>query len=638
MFAAKSRLFSARERALATWSVVLRVWLCLVLLGVLASSVSAAERTFKFAWLSDTHVGSSTAADDLRASVNDINEMKDVRFVVVSGDVTEYGSLTQLKRAKEILDDLEVPYHILPGNHDTKWSESGATDFGRLWKADRFVFDHGGVRFIGLHQGPLMKMGDGHWAPQDVRWLETKLKSIKADQPVIFVTHYPVDTGIANWFVVLDMLKRHNVQVVLCGHGHSSRKLSFEGVPGVMGRSNLRAKQPVGGFNLVEVGPERMTFSERVTGQETKAPWHELPRLAGSNASSSNAWPRPDFSVNTRYPAVRPEWVFDSGWTISSSAAVYEDLGIVGDASGTVYGLALDSGQVRWRFKTRNAVYSTPEVAGSRVVVPSTDGRVYALDARTGRKLWQMKTPRPIVASPVADATTVYVGASDGTFRALDLATGKQRWEFNGVEGFVETRPLLYAGKVIFGAWDEQLYALDTQTGALAWKWRGDRRGDLLSPAACWPVGARDKVFIVAPDRQMTALEAATGRQVWRTGDYVVRESIGLSADSSRFYVRAMNDFIYAFNTSGDAPEKIWERNAGFGYDINSGMLRECQGMLFYGTKNGLLLALDAATGAIAWQHKLGTGVMNTVTPLSDTRVLVTDFDGKVALIRNRAP
>jgi len=151
-------------------------------------------------------------------------------------------------------------------------------------------------------------------------------------------------------------------------------------------------------------------------------------------------------------------------------------------------------------------------------------------------------------------------------------------------------------------------------------------------------VGARDKVFSVAPDRQMTAREAETGRQVWRTGDYVVRESIGLSADSSRFYVRAMNDFIYAFNTSGDAPEKIWERNAGFGYDINSGMLRECQGMLFYGTKNGLLLALDAATGAIAWQHKLGTGVMNTVTPLSDTRVLATDFDGKVAMIRNRAP
>ena len=56
-------------------------------------------------------------------------------------------------------------------------------------------------------------------------------------------------------------------------------------------------------------------------------------------------------------------------------------------------------------------------------------------------------------------------------------------------------------------------------------------------------------------------------------------------------------------------------------------------GVVFYGTKNDLLIALDAKTGALKWEHKLGTGVMNTVVPLSSTQVLTTDFDGKVALI-----
>ena len=131
----------------------------------------------------------------------------------------------------------------------------------------------------------------------------------------------------------------------------------------------------------------------------------------------------------------------------------------------------------------------------------------------------------------------------------------------------------------------------------------------------------------------MTAIDAKTGEQLWRTGNYEVRESIGLSQDQTRFYVRAMNNFFYAFSTAADHPDKLWEFNAGFGYDINSAMLVEKDGVVFYGTKNDLLIALDAKTGALKWEHKLGTGVMNTVVPLSSTRVLTTDFDGKVALV-----
>ena len=42
----------------------------------------------------------------------------------------------------------------------------------------------------------------------------------------------------------------------------------------------------------------------------------------------------------------------------------------------------------------------------------------------------------------------------------------------------------------------------------------------------------------------MTAIDAETGRQIWRTSNYMVRESIGISEDQSRFYVRAMQDSI----------------------------------------------------------------------------------------------
>src|ERR1035438_1471853 len=56
----------------------------------------------------------------------------------------------------------------------------------------------------------------------------------------------------------------------------------------------------------------------------------------------------------------------------------------------------------------------------------------------------------------------------------------------------------------------------------------------MYSPAACWPIAANGKVFIVAPDRVMTALDAKTGEQLWRASAYNVRESIGLSQNQTR--------------------------------------------------------------------------------------------------------
>jgi outer membrane protein assembly factor BamB len=528
---------------------------------------------------------------------------------------------------------------VVPGNHDCKWSESGATDFPRIWKEDRFMFEHNGFRFIAIHQGPLMKMGDGHWSPQDVHWLETTLKDLPdQQQPIIFITHYPISDEIANWYVVLDLLKKYNTQIVLCGHGHANHKLVFEGVPGVMGRSNLRVQAPVGGFNLAEVKDGVMTFSERANGRRTLPPWHSVVLEKHDYRADTNHYRRPDFSINDGNPAVKEKWAYSTGWTIASTPAVAKDLAIVGDASGTVYGFALDSGSIQWRFHTGNAVYSTPAIGNDLAVFASADGNVYALQAASGKELWRFKTDRPIVASPaiVTPSPTngsVYIGSSEGKFRALDLSSGKLLWQFDGLGGFVETRPLVYDGKVIFGAWDQYLYALDAKTGKLVWKWKGDKPGTLLSPAAGWPIAANGRVFIAAPDRKMTAIEARSGEQIWRTGTYVVRESTGLSEDQTRFYVRAMNDFFYAFSTSGTQPEKLWELNAGFGYDINSAMLVEKNGTVFYGTKNGLLFALDGKAGTIKWRHKLGVGVMNTVMPLSASQVLATDFDGKVVLV-----
>ena len=79
------------------------------------------------------------------------------------------------------------------------------------------------------------------------------------------------------------------------------------------------------------------------------------------------------------------------------------------------------------------------------------------------------------------------------------------------------TKPLIYEDKVIFGAWDNNLYALDKASGKELWKWNGNLTRMHFSPAAVWPVAANGKIFITDPQRAMTAIDANSGKTIWRT-------------------------------------------------------------------------------------------------------------------------
>jgi outer membrane protein assembly factor BamB/predicted phosphodiesterase len=602
----------------------------LFLILFLAHSLNAQE-PFSFAHITDTHIGNATGADDLQRTVDDLNAQEGISFALVTGDITEAGFDGEFRIAKRILDGLTIPWYIIPGNHDMKWSGSGGYSFQKIFGYERISFDHQGFRFIGLHQGPVLRMGDGHWSPQDMRWLDSILHYTGKKHPLIIFTHYPVDPGIANWYEALDRLKGYNVKAVVYGHGHRNKFESFEGIAGIMGRSNLRARDSVGGYNIVAMRNDSIIYAERNPLLKLDRNWHAH-RLSDYPKSSTTE-SRPSFALNDSFPDVRARWKYSTGYTIASTPARYKENIIVGDASGKVFSFLISSGKTNWNFQTNGPVYSSPAVDGDRVVFASTDSVIYCLDARTGKQLWNAKTGASVVASPRINDGVVFIGGSDGIFRAIDMKTGKTRWKFEGVNGFVECVPAITDGKVIFGAWDEHLYCLDQLNGTLLWQWNSGRRGVLLSPAACEPVVANGKVFIVAPDRFMTAIDLQTGRTLWRTNQFQVRETIGISADGKRIYVRTMNDSLYAISSEAETSKAVWSLNAGFGYDINSAMIKEKEGIVFYPTKNGLIFGIDGKSGSVLWKHKTGVGVTNTVLPLTGKNFIVTDFDGTVTLI-----
>src|SRR5579872_5802711 len=92
----------------------------------------AAQRYFEFAHISDTHIGGApTAADDLRNTVKDINVNPELKFVIITGDITEFGADTELQEAKAILDSLNKPWYIIPGTMTPIGARAGPIVSGR---------------------------------------------------------------------------------------------------------------------------------------------------------------------------------------------------------------------------------------------------------------------------------------------------------------------------------------------------------------------------------------------------------------------------------------------------------------------------------------------------------------------------
>ena len=591
---------------------------------------------FSFALLTDTHISSSNPCpmEDLQRSIAEINQNPAIEFVVVTGDLTENGDRASIQAIKDALDQLNVPYYAASGNHETTWSESGVMDFSRVFGDSRFAFTHNGMYFIGFNSGPVIRMADGHVAPQDIAWLKHNLDSVSAsgNTPIFVFTHYPLRNGdVDNWYDVTDVLREHNVQCIMGGHYHRNLLFDCDGIADVLNRSNLRDKDGVNGYSIINI-TDSIRFNEKRIGEEAKH-WLSLPFEQKTYGASNQAL-RPNFDVNKEYANVKRVWHKALKGGIYSTPVTDGKSLFIGDDVGVMYSLNLRSGKTNWSFDTGMRIVGSPAVSNGVVVFGSANYNIYGLDAETGKELWHITTQQAVMGAATIHEGIAYIGGGDGRMFAIDIKTGDIKWSFDELKNYVLTRPLVYNDKLYFGCWDTYMYALNLTDGSLAWKWNNGNGNTKLSPASVWPVAANGKLFITAPDRYFTCLDAETGEQVWRTKEYKVRETVGLSEDGQTVYSKCMWDTIVAMDATTHEPITRWATHADFGYEHNPAMPLEKDGTLWVSTKNGLLLGMDAQTGKVLWRHKIGNSILNTPLPLSAKECVFTSSEGTITYIR----
>lgn len=196
----------------------------------------------------------------------------------------------------------------------------------------------------------------------------------------------------------------------------------------------------------------------------------------------------------------RKVWAYEAEGPIRSTAAIAEDTIFFGDEAGSVYAVNLE-GRLRWRFRTRRGVTSSPLLLRDLVVVGSKDWHVYALEAKTGWAVWRYRTQGPVVSSPAAVGMTIFIGSADRMVYALDLENGQVVWRFE-TEGQVTSSAAVYEGTVYIGSADGSLYAIDAKAGRLRWRFQTE------GPVVSTPCVVNDVVYVGSCDRRVYALPA----------------------------------------------------------------------------------------------------------------------------------
>ena len=214
----------------------------------------------------DTHVSapgvlhfgrdSSRYLADAVAAVNALDPKP--AYVIVTGDLVDYGVDAEYVVFGSVMETLAVPYYVIPGNHDQRDTMRALLPpqtYGyTTGPRSRFVVDAGPVRLIALDT----KRGR-HWpgaelTRDDLAWLDATLAAEPTRPTVVAVHQPPFSSGLPYLDAfgfrrarsLRKILAKHaNVGRVIAGHIHHIVRATWEHATMLTGPSSVPQSIPL---------------------------------------------------------------------------------------------------------------------------------------------------------------------------------------------------------------------------------------------------------------------------------------------------------------------------------------------------------------------------------------------------------
>ena len=133
---------------------------------------------------------------------------------------------------QQMLRELNLPIHFVPGEHDTQDEHNGREFLNRFGAHTRgdgwYSFDHSGVHFIALvnvvHLNP---GGFGGLGEDQIAWIRDDVAHLRSSTPIVVFAHMPMWSLYPQWGwgtqdaeAALEPLARFGSVTVLNGHVH----------------------------------------------------------------------------------------------------------------------------------------------------------------------------------------------------------------------------------------------------------------------------------------------------------------------------------------------------------------------------------------------------------------------------------
>jgi outer membrane protein assembly factor BamB len=155
----------------------------------------------------------------------------------------------------------------------------------------------------------------------------------------------------------------------------------------------------------------------------------------------------------------------------SSSAAVDDELAVVGSRDGCVYALRTRDGSQVWRVCTEDLITATPVLTRDAVYFGGYDHFAYALSRADGRELWRFDTHEAVPRDVARVGENVLFGSRSYALFALNARTGAPAWTRHVWYSWIDSPPVVSAGRIYTGTSDAAaVFAYDAATGRPIWK------------------------------------------------------------------------------------------------------------------------------------------------------------------------
>ncbi|MFS0655198.1 metallophosphoesterase [Bacillus sp. 179-C3.3 HS] len=209
--------------------------------------ISKTSMPYKMVWMSDTQYYAKSYPHIFKQMVEWIRDQRDklnIQYVFHTGDIVDDSKDKQWHRADafmRVLDEHNIPYGVLAGNHDVRHRDGSYTEFGRYFGAKRFAEKpyygesyqnnrgHYDLISAGGNDYMIVYMGWGI-TQNEIDWLN-RVISEHPDRIVILNFHeYLLVSGNRSSIgdlIFHQVVKRHpNIVAVFSGHYHgASRKV-----------------------------------------------------------------------------------------------------------------------------------------------------------------------------------------------------------------------------------------------------------------------------------------------------------------------------------------------------------------------------------------------------------------------------